>query len=344
MALPAPPERPPQRHTMRPRLVVSVGGHALAGSDPALAAQQRAAQATFAPLLPWLASHDVVITHGNGPQVGRLLAAAEAAAAEAAAGADAVDGEVSLAICVAESEGSIGYLLAQTLMNLSATAGARRPVATLLTQVVVDADDPAFRQPVKAIGGILAPARAAALRARGVPLRAVPGGYQRLVASPRPVELLDVDVVQRLLEAGAIVIAAGGGGIPVVRRDGRLEGVDAVIDKDLAALALARAIEAAELVIVTDVDSACLHFGTPRSTPIGRITPAAAEALIADGHFAPGSMLPKMQAAARFVAAGGRRAIVCSPRVLADALAGNAGTIVEAAPGSAVAGNRGAAP
>lgn len=307
------------RATLRPRLVVSVGGHALAGNDPDVAAQMRAAHATFAPMLPLLVGHDVVITHGNGPQVGRLLEAAEL-----------VDDSMSLAACVAESEGLIGYLLAQTLMNLFAAAGSRRPVATLLTQVLVAADDAAFGNPVKAIGGTLSPTAASGLRARGIPMRAVAGGFQRLVPSPAPLELLDIDIVHALLDAGAVVIAAGGGGIPVIRTAHGLQGVDAVIDKDLAALALATAIDATTLLIVTDVDAAYTHFNTPQSAPIRQIDAKTLRSLMTAGHFAPGSMLPKVEAAAAFVERGGKQAVICSPRSLPAALAGTGGTTVMA--------------
>jgi carbamate kinase len=238
---------------------------------------------------------------------------------------------VPLEVCVAESEGELGYVLLQSLHNVLAELGLRRPIATLLTQVCVDPHDPAFTRPDKPIGPVYAASQAEALRARGFALREDPGrGLRRVVPSPEPLEIVDLQVVDHLLSLGAIAIAAGGGGIPVVRGDGRLRGIDAVIDKDKTAALLGEKLGAELLVILTGVPCAFLHFGTPAQAPVGRVTPAALRALAAKGHFPPGSMGPKLEAAARFVERGGQRAIVCDPASLDAALRGEAGTRVEA--------------
>jgi carbamate kinase len=238
---------------------------------------------------------------------------------------------VPLAVCVAESEGELGYILLQTLHNVLSELDARRPIASLLTQVVVRPDDSAFAEPTKPIGPYYDLGRASGLRAAGFALTEVPGrGFRRVVPSPEPIEIVDLELVARLLEGGALVIAAGGGGVPVVRNGERFSGVDAVVDKDLAAALLADGIGATELVILTGVPAAYLEFGTARQRALGRVTPEVVRRHAAEGHFPPGSMGPKMEAASRFARVQGRRAVVCDPPSLAAALHGNAGTIVEA--------------
>lgn len=266
---------------------------------------------------------DLVLSHGNGPQVGHMLIRVEQALGEAYA--------LPLEVCVAESEGELGYVLQQTLHNVLAQRGAVRPVVSLLTQVVVDPDDPAFGRPTKPIGPYYDEERAGAIQAEGFSMVAQPSGFRRVVPSPKPLEIVDVEVVDRLLDLGAVVIAAGGGGIPVVRKGDVLEGVDAVIDKDWSAALLADHIGADTLVILTGVDAVYRDFGTDQAEPLGTVSAAALSRIAEDGHFPEGSMGPKVEAAVDFATrAPGRRAIICDPASLERALAGEAGTIVTA--------------
>lgn len=310
------------------RAIVVLGGNAFMPPDGRLtmAGQFRFAReavACFGPLL----RRDVqlVVSHGNGPQVGHMLIRVEEALGKAYS--------VPLEVCVAESEGELGYVLEQTLHNLLIEIGATRPIAGLLTQVVVDKDDPAFADPTKPIGPFYDAQQAEHLIEQGFTIREDAGrGFRRVVPSPVPREIVEADVVGHLLDLGVLVIAAGGGGIPVVRDDGRLHGVDAVVDKDLTAALLGEGIAADLLVILTGVPCAYRHFGTSRQAPIGHVEVAEAEKLLAEGHFAPGSMGPKVTAALQFAGQPGRTAIICDPPSLSAALAGKAGTRIGAAP------------
>jgi carbamate kinase len=307
------------------RVVVVLGGNAFAppGAPLTMAGQFRFAHEALSKLGALLDRDvELVVGHGNGPQVGHMLVRVEEALGKAYA--------LSLEVCVAESEGELGYVLAQTLGNLCRERGAPRPIASLLTQVEVAPSDPAFGRPDKPVGPFYEAAQAEALREKGFVLREDAGrGYRRVVPSPEPRAIVDVEVIEQLLSTGAIVIAAGGGGIPVTRReDGTLHGLDAVIDKDLTAALLANEIHAELLVILTAIDAAYVDHQTPRARPIRRASPEQVRALAAEGHFAPGSMGPKMEAAARFASAPGRRCVICDPGSLADALEGRAGTTV----------------
>jgi carbamate kinase len=303
-------------------LVVSLGGNAFTrpGGDMTMAGQFDFAARTLAPLAGVLAGGcRLLVTHGNGPQVGYILTRVEEALGKAYA--------LPLEVCVAESEGEIGYVLQQTIHNLT---GGRQPVATLLTQVVVDPDDPAFASPTKPIGPWFEAGHAATLRAQGMPLvEDAAGRGRRVVPSPAPVEIVEIGVMRQLLELGVIVIAAGGGGIPVVRRGDALEGVEAVVDKDLATALLAIGIGAARLVLVTGVPGVYTGFGTAAQRLLSRVSPDALEALLAAGEFPPGSMGPKVEAAIRFTRATGGPAVICQPGELEAAVRGEAGTIVE---------------
>ncbi len=306
--------------------LVALGGNAFARPGvPLTSAGQAAFAADLATrLLPSLtATSRALMLHGNGPQVGHMLARVEAA--RAAAYAQPLD------VCVAETEGELGYVLAQALLNALRARGLAREVVTVLTQVLVDAHDPAFARPTKPVGGFHGPAEAARLRALGHVMREDPAGrgLRRVVASPRPLAVLETPSIARLVDAGVLVIAAGGGGIPVREVDGRLEGVEAVVDKDASAALLADALDFDTLLMVTDVPQACRDFGRPGEQGIGRTTPAELAALAAAGHFAAGSMLPKVEAACAFVDRAARRAIICAPDSLEAALAGTAGTRVE---------------
>ncbi len=298
-------------------VVAALGGNALLKrGEPLTAENQRRSVQRAAPALAAIlrAGHQLVITHGNGPQVGLL--ALQGAAFKP-------DEAYPLDILGAETEGMIGYLIEQELEN---ALDHDRPVAVLLTQIVVDANDPAFANPTKFVGPVYPKAEAHKIAAtRGWAIAPDGDTWRRVVASPRPQEIPDLRVIELLLEAGVVVICAGGGGIPVVRRDdGSLIGIEAVIDKDHASGLLAIALKADALLLLTDVAAVFRDFGTDRAAPIARLTPDQATALT----LPPGSMAPKVTAAADFVRGGGRLAGIGR---LEDALAilnGTAGTLV----------------
>ncbi len=308
---------------MPERLVISLGGNAFAreGEDMTMLGQFNFAAGTLAPLSEVLESEsELLITHGNGPQVGYILTRVEEALGKAY--------RLPLEVCVAESEGEIGYVLQQTVHNL--TAG-RRPVATVLTQVLVDGDDPGFSNPTKPIGPWFEAEQAQALADAGLSLVYDDSGRgRRVVASPRPLRVVESGVVRSMLELGIVVVAAGGGGIPVVEQDGRLTGVEAVIDKDLATALLAAELGADGMVLVTGVEGVFEDFGSPSQRLLQRTSPAELDALASAGHFPPGTMGPKVEAAVQYVRATGKRAVICQPADLALALRGEAGTVIEA--------------
>jgi len=261
--------------------------------------------------------HQVILTHGNGPQVGNVLLKNQLTA-------DVVP-PVPLDWCVATTQATIGTLVLNAL-------GGR--TAVVVTRTLVDAADPAFADPVKPIGRYFTEEEAARFERFGETWRRFDKGWRRVVASPEPVEILDAEAAVALMESGFTVVAAGGGGVPVVREpDGTLRGVAAVIDKDLAAAVLARDVKASTLVIATNVPHAFVGYGTPRQRPVGRVTPEELRALQAEGHFARGSMGPKIEAAARFVENGGERAVITTLERIGEALDGEVGTVVRTAAG-----------
>ncbi|KLK88943.1 carbamate kinase [Methanoculleus sediminis] len=263
----------------------------------------------------------VAVTHGNGPQVGDILLRNELA--------KEILPPMPLDVCGAESQGMIGYMLQQSLQEALREAGLDRPVATVLTQTLVDGDDPAFESPEKPIGPFYTPMQAKKLQEeKGWRMVRIPGqGYRRVVPSPRPIALVEERAIVRLVSAGAIVIAAGGGGVPVVS-DGRgaLRGVEAVVDKDYTAAILARLVGAEDLLILTDVERVALNYGRPDRQEIGEMTVREARSHLAAGQFPPGTMGPKIEAAVGFLEAGGERAIIASLEEASTALAGRAGT------------------
>jgi carbamate kinase len=262
---------------------------------------------------------EVVVTHGNGPQVGNLLVKNELAAT--------VVPPVPLDWCGAQTQGTIGFILLNALERRLPT-----PTAAVVSRTRVDPDDPGFVRLSKPVGRYLPPEEAQVMINHGqVWQDRGPRGWRRMVASPEPIELLDAPAVAALLAAGFVVVAGGGGGIPVVREpDGTLRGIEAVVDKDLSAAMLGQAVGASVLVIATDVDAATVDWGTPRARPLGATGVAELRAYAAGGHFADGSMGPKVEAACRFVEGGGDRAVICSLDRIAEAVAGGAGTAVTA--------------
>jgi carbamate kinase len=297
------------------RVVVALGGNALLQrGEPADAQTQRRNVAIAVDALAGLArEHEVIVTHGNGPQVGLLALQGEAYPQVA---------PYPLDVLGAESEGMIGYLLDQELVN----ALAGRPVATLLTQVIVDGDDPAFERPTKFIGPVYDRATAGRLAAdRGWHVEADGAHWRRVVPSPEPRGIVELPTIRRLVDAGVLVVCVGGGGIPVVVDvDGRLRGVEAVIDKDRAAALLAVGLEADALLLLTDVAAVERDYGTSFAEPIAR---ASAAQLLALGLPA-GSMGPKVEAAAWFARSTGGRAAIGNLAEAADVLAGRSGTTV----------------
>ena len=300
------------------RLVVALGGNAIAGergADPA--SQQEAVEGACVQIAELVEhGHDVVITHGNGPQVGNLLLKNDLARH--------VVPPVPLDWCVAQTQATLGFLIVTALE-------ARLPgrfVGTVVTRVLVDAGDPAWKTPTKPIGRYVTAGEAEERIAAGEAWEERgEKGWRRVVPSPRPLEILDRPAIVALVEDGAIVVACGGGGIPMVREDGVLRGVEAVLDKDLTAALLARTVGADVLLIATDVEAAAIGYGTDRQEWLGEVEPDRLQALLDAGEFAGGSMGPKVQAALQFARDGGRSVITSLER-LRDGVEGSVGTRV----------------
>ena len=309
------------------RVVVALGGNALlrAGEEDTFQNAYRAARRAAERIADIAATgREVVVTHGNGPQVGRILLQQDAAAS--------IVHPMPLDVCGAESQGQIGYLLQATIGDVFYERGMPRPVVTVLTMTRVRRDDPAFRDPTKPVGPFYDEDEAAKLAAeRGWTMRAdAHGGFRRVVPSPAPYSIVEAPVIRDLVASGTIVIAAGGGGVPVVEDGPALVGVEGVVDKDLAAAILARDVGAVDLLILTDVDRVQVGFGTAAARPLERMTVAEARGYLAAGEFGAGSMKPKVEAAVSFIEHGGERATIAALERATDALAGRAGTLVVA--------------
>ncbi|MBI4279245.1 MAG: carbamate kinase [Armatimonadetes bacterium] len=308
--------------------VVAIGGNSLIkdDADPSVAAEIEALTETAAHLGALVAQGwDVVITHGNGPQVGFNLLRSEMAARVAPV--------LPLDVLGAQTQGSLGYMIQQVLGNELRRRNMDRPVVSVVTQVVVDATDPAFDAPSKPIGHFYRQAEAEwHTRNRGWTLRADAGrGWRRVAASPRPLEILEHEAIRALVRAGFVVVAAGGGGIPVVRdARGHLRGVEAVIDKDLASSLLARRIGADLLLFSTAVERVALWYGTPRQRDLEEMRAAEGRRYLAEGHFPPGSMGPKIEGALDFVESTGGETIITAPEHIERALRGETGTRIRA--------------
>lgn len=319
----APPRSTADAAPWARRVLVALGGNAMSAPDGSATEEHQIAALTvaaghIADLIA--AGYQVAVTHGNGPQVGNLLVKNELAAA--------VVPPVSLDWCVAQTQATIGFVLTDALDAALAVRDIQRPVATLVTRTLVDADDPAFQHPSKPIGRYLTNDAAAPLMAMGQHWQDFGArGWRRVVASPAPVSILDAIVGKSLLDNGTVLIMAGGGGIPVVHRDGALQGVEAVIDKDLTAALLAGYLGCDTLVIATDVEQAVLRWGTPDAEPVGHVSAETLRRYAADGHFAAGSMGPKVGAAVRFADDPDRTSVITRLDRLAAAVTAPLGTV-----------------
>ncbi len=304
-------------------MLLAVGGNSLIRSGEAgtVAEQLANAQRTATQIVKLLRTgYRMVITHGNGPQVGAALLRSER-------GASQVPG-LPLDVCDASTQGEIGYLLQQSLDNELKAAGLRIPVATVLSQSLVLLDDPAMRRPTKPIGPFYSRAEAEERR-RTLGWEIVEDaarGYRRIVPSPEPVEIVEAEVIRDLLETGVLVIACGGGGIPVAWKDGALHGVEAVIDKDRASALLASRLGTDLLVISTTTEFVYLNYNKPGQQALRQVTAADLEGYLRDGHFPAGSMGPKVESALRFLRDGGEECVITSCEHLGEAIAGETGT------------------
>ncbi len=308
---------------MGKRIVIALGGNALGRN---LSEQMQAVRQTSAAIADLIEDgHEVIITHGNGPQVG-MIQDAFALYHRARQGSDVMP----LSMCVAMSQGYIGYDLQNQLGEELDRRGIPVHVATVLTQVAVDPNDPAFEHPTKPIGAFMTEEEAKRVFAeKGLDVMEDAGrGWRHVVASPKPQEIIEIDTINALLDGKHAVIAAGGGGIPVIWADDvRLVGAAAVIDKDYAAERLAEQLDADMLIILTAVERIALNYGKENETPLDRVTPEEADRYCAEGHFAPGSMLPKVEACAAFVRSKpGREALITLLEKARDGIAGRTGT------------------
>ena len=308
-------------------IVVALGGNAIIeeGSDGTIAEQFARTRESMKTIVGLIAEgHRVVLTHGNGPQAGAHLIRHESASGQIPPS--------PLNVIVADTQGSLGYMIAQCLANALTTAGIAMEVVTVVTQVIVDPADPSMTNPTKFVGPFYAAEQVEMLRSHGWTVREDPGrGFRRVVASPVPLDVVEKGTIRDLMDRGTVVIAAGGGGIPVMRRsDGTLVGVDAVIDKDRASALLASLIGADELCILTGVDKVAIDYRKPGERLCDFLTVAECERYLSQGQFPKGSMGPKIEAACDFIRRGGRRVIVRGFQAVETAAGGHAGTLITA--------------
>ena len=311
---------------MGKRIVVALGGNALGNNLPEQMAAVKQTAKAIADLIE--GGNEVIVAHGNGPQVGMI----QAAMTELTRSNPEKYIPCPLSVCVAMSQGYIGYDLQNALREELLDRGINKGVATVLTQVEVDPEDPAFKNPTKPIGSFMTKEEADKMVAeRGYQVVEDAGrGYRRVVASPKPKSVVELDTIRALVDSDHIVVACGGGGIPVFKTEGHhLKGAAAVIDKDFASEVLAEQLDADYLIILTAVEKAAINFGKPEQKWLDTISVAEAEQYCAEGHFAPGSMLPKVQAAMRFAESKpGRRALITLLEKARDGIDGKTGTVV----------------
>ncbi|MFQ6615890.1 MAG: carbamate kinase [Fidelibacterota bacterium] len=306
--------------------VVALGGNALSprGERDTIANQFDHTRRSLRAVVHLIRQgYELVITHGNGPQVGNALLRTELTAHKAPL--------LPLEICVADVEGGMGYMIQQVIHNLLKESGIEKDVVTVITQVVVDKEDPELKKPTKFIGQRYDAASAERLAERfGWRIQeTAPSEWRRVVPSPNPLSTVEADSIRKLVKAGKIVVASGGGGIPVyLGKNGEIKGLDGVVDKDLASAVLAHEIEATQLIILTDVDGVALNFGKKDESWLKRISPDRAREYLDQGHFPPGSMGPKIGAALNFLDKGGESVLICSVDHVSEALRGEAGTVI----------------
>jgi carbamate kinase len=305
------------------KVVIGLGGNALIkkGQRGTVYEQFANARQAIGPIVDMVRrGFRIVLTHGNGPQVGNIIIRVREALGKAY--------DVPLGVAVAESQGEMGYMIEQTLQNRFILERIHTSVVTVLTQVVCAKDDPSLGKPDKPIGPFYTQEQAEALRKAGMKIVEDAGrGWRHVVPSPNPLTIVEKDTIRKLVEMGVVVIAAGGGGMPVyVQDDGTYEGIDAVVDKDLASAILASDVGADEMYILTSVDAVMLGYLTKSPTPLRNTDTEELKKYLADGHFPPGSMGPKIRAVIRFLEEGGKRALITSAECLLDALDGKAGT------------------
>ena len=311
---------------MGKRIIIALGGNALGNNLPE---QMKAVKITARAMVDLIEDgNEIVICHGNGPQVGMI----QNAMAELKRSAPEKYVTIPLSVCVAMSQGYIGYDLQNAMREEMLDRGISKGAATVLTQVEVDPEDPAFRNPTKPIGPFMTEAEARALeRERDYHVTEDAGrGWRRVVASPEPKGIVEIDTIRALVETDHIVVACGGGGIPVFKTEGHhLKGAAAVVDKDFAAAVLAKQLNADMLIILTAVEKVAVHFGKPDQRDLDTMTPAEARKYIADGEFAPGSMLPKVEAALSFAeSAPGRKTLITLLEKARDGINGKTGTVI----------------
>jgi len=300
-------------------IVIAIGGNAILNPEKGNPKEQQELIDRTCREIAQIISvgHDVVLTHGNGPQIGNILTMQEECG---------LVHPQPLDICGAQTQGMLGYSLQQSLINMLWGIGIKKDVVTILTQVIVEGSCCSFGNPTKPIGLYYTEERAKMMMARGVKMIQDKKGYRRVVPSPDPLEIVEEIAIKKLISEGVTVIAAGGGGIPVIRNNGLLIGVEAVIDKDLTASLVAKDIGADTLLILTDVENAALNYGKSDQVDLHEITVSQGERYIKERHFGKGSMEPKVLAAIGFIKSGGKLAIISSLDKALDALAGNAGT------------------
>ena len=305
------------------RIVIALGGNALGNTLPE---QMKAVKITAKAIVDLIEEGcEVIVAHGNGPQVGMINNAMAALSRE-----DANQPNTPLSVCVAMSQAYIGYDLQNGIRAELIKRGIYKPVSTVLTQVTVDPYDEAFYTPVKVVGRVMSEEEAKEEEAKGNHVKAVEGGFRRIVASPHPVAIVEIDAIKALMDADQIVIACGGGGIPVMEQGYNLRGASAIIEKDLATGLLAKEIDADVMMILTSVDNVTLNFGTDKEEPIHHMTIDEAKAYMDQGQFEFASMLPKVSASVNFLEAGkGRKAIITSLDKAEESLTGEAGTTIE---------------
>lgn len=307
---------------MRKKAVVALGGNALIkdGQEGNIHEQFENTRLIVKSIVKIINDGwDVVITHGNGPQVGAILLQNDLARD--------ITPPMPLGICVAESEGLIGYMIQQCLSNALKRENIERPVVALITQVLVDEDDPSFKNPTKPIGPFYSEKEVLEIKEEGYQVKELPDGWRIVVPSPDPKSIVEGDIINKMLDDDIIVIASGGGGMPVIEKEGwGLDGLEAVIDKDLASERLAEALDAELLLILTDIDKVYLNYGTPNQKALDNVSLEELKKYYDEGHFPPGEMGPKILAAIRFLESGGKKVIISDVEKGWEAFKGETGT------------------